>query len=75
MTTPDLDRAAVGTASYASLGAGMKSALEDMLAPGERIRVIIGGARGQALVGADTRVLVCKPGATGAAPARSLIRP
>jgi Short C-terminal domain len=66
MTTPLLDKDGVGTASYASLGAGVKKALEEIVAAGEKIRVIVLGAREQAMVGTDRRVFVCKPGSTGA---------
>ena len=66
MPAPLLDKDGVGTASYASLGARVKRALEEIVAAGEKIRVIVLGAREQAMVGTDIRVFVCKPGATEA---------
>jgi hypothetical protein len=66
MTTPYVDGDGAGTASYASLEAGVKRALEEMLAAGEKVRVAICGARGQAIVATGTRVFVCKPASTTA---------
>jgi hypothetical protein len=59
---PQLDEYGVQLADYEKLKGKVKSALEDNLAPNETIRVIIRGAHGQAMVGTDTRVFVCKPG-------------
>src|SRR4051812_47949321 len=42
----------------ARLGARTREALDDSLAPGETIRVLLRGAAGQAIAGTDARVLV-----------------
>jgi len=63
MTRPRLDSEGVDTAAYASLPTRVKHALEERLVVGETIRVILCGAGGQAMVGTDRRVFVCKPGA------------
>jgi hypothetical protein len=62
MPTPRLDNERVNSADYDKLKGKVKSALEQNLSPEEMIRVIIRGAHGQAMIGTDTRVFVCKPG-------------
>jgi Short C-terminal domain len=59
---PAIDETTVELSDYAKLKAKVRTQLEANLGPGETIRVIIHGAHGQAMVGTDTRVFVCKPG-------------
>jgi Short C-terminal domain len=66
--TPPLDAEHVTSGDFANLNRKVKTALIDNLLPNETIRVIIRGARSQAMIGTDRRVFVCKPGfAAGAA--------
>jgi hypothetical protein len=62
MATPPLDRERVSSDVYEKLKGKVRNALEQNLAPEETIRVIIRGAHGQAMIGTNTRVFVCKPG-------------
>jgi hypothetical protein len=62
MATPPLDAERVNSADYDKLKSKVKSAIEENIAPEETIRVIIRGAHGQAMIGTDGRVFVCKPG-------------
>lgn len=59
---PRVDEEAGGVRAFEKLHRRVKQSLENNLDPGERIRVIIRGVSGQAMVGTDTRVFVCKPG-------------
>ena len=52
----------VGLDSYKRLKRRVQQALESNLTENEPIRVIIHGAHGQAMIGTDSRVFVCKPG-------------
>ena len=61
MSQPSLDES-ISTAVYDKLKKKVKQALEENIAPGETIRVLIRGAHGQAIVGTDNRAFVCKPG-------------
>jgi hypothetical protein len=57
-----LDEQYVQAVNYEKLKSKVRQALEQNLQPDETIRVIIRGAHGQAMVGTDSRVFVCKPG-------------
>jgi hypothetical protein len=59
---PAIDETSVELSDYAKLKDKVRTELEANLGPGETIRVIIRGAHGQAMVGTDSRVFVCKPG-------------
>ena len=59
---PRVDEESVELSDYAKLKEKVRDALEENLGPEETIRVIIRGAHGQAMVGTDSRVFVCKPG-------------
>jgi hypothetical protein len=58
---PPLDEA-VSAYAYDRLKGRVKARLAANLLPDETIRVVIHGAFGQAMVGTDNRVFVCKPG-------------
>lgn len=60
--TPQIDEQNVRPADFDKLKGRVKKALGENLAADETIRVIIHGAFGQAMIGTDTRVFVCKPG-------------
>jgi hypothetical protein len=60
-TRPALD-ASVQAADYDSLKRKVKAALVQNLASDETIKAIIRGAHGQAMIGTERRVFVCKPG-------------
>jgi hypothetical protein len=62
MTTPRVDEQTVQPGEFEKLKDRVKKALSENVAPDETIRVIIRGARGQAMIGTDSRVFVCKPG-------------
>ena len=47
---------------FAKLKSKVKTVLEQNLGSDDAIRFVIRGAHGQAMVGTDTRVFVCKPG-------------
>jgi Short C-terminal domain len=62
MAAPSPDEASAHPAEFQMLRGKVQQAVEENLAPGEAIRVIIRGAQGQAMIGTDTRVFVCEPG-------------
>ncbi len=57
-----LDQQHVDSQDFEKLRGRVKKALRQNLGGDETIRVIIRGANGQAMVGTDSRVFVCKPG-------------
>jgi len=62
MATPRLDKQSVRPIDFEKLNGKVKRALEENLAPDETISIIIRGADGQAMIGTESRVFVCKPG-------------
>jgi ribosomal protein L7/L12 len=61
-TGADAMPARVGHPGLARLRGRVQKALTENLSAGEEVRVVVRGAHGQAIVGTDTRLFVCKPG-------------
>jgi Short C-terminal domain len=59
---PRLDYPGAHPRDFGNLNPKVQRALEENLARDETIQVIIRGAHGQAMIGTESRVFVCKPG-------------